>query len=162
MAQGKEALPDSFGGFGGFEGESENEFSPFQAAKTDKLPPFPEPCLPGPLWDMTAAMAENLQTAGDMFGTNLLAACAICLQGKFSVNPKPGWLEPLNLYTVTIARPSERKSPALSIYSNLEISIPTFSSLLKMLCPSRFSLLLSSSWQKNDLILRAYRVKSVS
>lgn len=115
MVQGKEALPEGFAGFEGFEGESENEFSPFQAAKTDKLPPFPEPCLPGPLWDMTAAMAENLQTAGDVFGTNLLAACAICLQGKFSVNPKPGWLEPLNLYTVTIARPSERKSPALRV-----------------------------------------------
>ncbi len=71
IAQGKEPLLE---GFAGFAGESENEFSPFQAAKTDKLPPFPEPCLPGPLWDMTAARAENLQTAGDMFGTNLLAA----------------------------------------------------------------------------------------
>lgn len=112
IAQGKEPLLE---GFAGFAGESENEFSPFQAAKTDKLPPFPEPCLPGPLWDMTAARAENLQTAGDMFGTNLLAACAICLQGKFFINPKPGWLEPMNLYTVTIARPSERKSPALRV-----------------------------------------------
>lgn len=129
IAHGKEPLPDksadsancdyadenSFEGFEGVSGESENEFSPFTDPELDKLPPFPEHCLPDPLWDMLSALGENLQTAGGMFGAPLLAACAICLQGKVLINPKPGWIEPLNLYTVTIARPSERKSPAIRV-----------------------------------------------
>lgn len=40
---------------------------------------------------------------------------ALCVQGKFIINPKPGWVEPLNLYAAVVARPSERKTPALSV-----------------------------------------------
>lgn len=50
-----------------------------------------------------------------MLAVNILAACAICIQRKFLIRPKPGWLEPLNLYMLTIARPSERKSPVLRL-----------------------------------------------
>lgn len=39
--------------------------------------------------------------------------CAVCVQRKFIVNPKPGWVEPLNLYAVIVAKPSERKSPVM-------------------------------------------------
>jgi len=120
IANGLEPLSEGFVNSVNFVegGESEKTFfslDPFTPLALDKLPPFPEQCLPGPLWDMTAATAENLQVAGDMLGVNVLATCAICLQGKFKVNAKPGWLEPLNLYVVTIARPSEKKSPVLRV-----------------------------------------------
>lgn len=121
IANGGEPLPESFGDFGDFGDfgeEDENKFSPLESFKppaSDKLSPFPEQHLPMPIWDMTAAASENLQVAGDMMGTNILAACAICVQGTFKINPKPGWIEPLNLYALTIARPSERKSPVQRI-----------------------------------------------
>ena len=43
----------------------------------------------------------------------VLSTMSLCVQGKFQIDIKPGWIEPLNLYAVTINRPSERKSPAL-------------------------------------------------
>jgi hypothetical protein len=63
---------------------------------------------------MAAAAAENLQVDPGMTAVAGLAVAALCVQGKFIINPKPGWVEPLNLYASVIARPSERKTPALS------------------------------------------------
>lgn len=104
IANGGEPLPESLDGFVNsvnFVSEDEILFSPLEPFKppaSDKLPPFPEQHLPMPIWDMTAAASENLQVAGDMMGTNILTACAICVQGTFKINPKSGWIEPLNLY----------------------------------------------------------------
>ena len=70
--------------------------------------------LPPVLRHMAAAAAENLQVDPDMTAVAGLAVAALCVQGKFIINPKPGWVEPLNLYASVIARPSERKTPALS------------------------------------------------
>ena len=33
------------------------------------------------------------------------------------INPKPGWMEQLNLYAAVVARPSDRKTPALALMS---------------------------------------------
>lgn len=88
-------------------------FRPFEAPDTSKLPSFPVECLPPVLRDMAAAVAENIQVAVDMPAVAALAVCALCLQGKFIINPKPGHIEGLNLYAVTVARPSDRKSPTL-------------------------------------------------
>ncbi len=70
--------------------------------------------LPPVLRHMAAAAAENLQVDPGMTAVAGLAVAALCVQGKFIINPKPGWVEPLNLYASVIARPSERKTPALS------------------------------------------------
>jgi len=42
-----------------------------------------------------------------------LAILALCLQGKFIIEAKKDWLEPLNLYAVVVANPAERKSAVL-------------------------------------------------
>lgn len=70
--------------------------------------------LPPVLRHMAAAAAENLQVDPGMTAVVGLAVAALCVQGKFIINLKPGWVEPLNLYASVIARPSERKTPALS------------------------------------------------
>lgn len=88
-------------------------FKPFEPPDTSKLPEFPVDCLPPVLRDMAAAIAENIQVAVDMPAVAELAVAALCLQGKFIINPKPGHIESLNLYAVTVARPSDRKSPTL-------------------------------------------------
>ena len=90
-------------------------FEPFEPPDTSKLPAFPIGQLPPALRDFTQAVAGNLQVAVDMPALQVLAVAALCLQGKFIVNPKPGWIEPLNLYAVTVARPSDRKSPTVRV-----------------------------------------------
>lgn len=90
-------------------------FEPFSPPDTSKLPAFPVEALPPVLRDMAAATAENLQVAVDMPALAELTVAALCLQGKFIINPKPGWLEPLNLYSVIVALPSDRKSPTMKV-----------------------------------------------
>lgn len=71
--------------------------------------------LPPVLRQMAAAAAENLQVDPGMTAVAGLTVAALCVQGKYIINPKPGWVEPLNLYASVVARPSERKTPALSV-----------------------------------------------
>lgn len=88
-------------------------FDPFSRPDLSTLPLFPVGCLPPVLRDMANAVAENIQVAVDMPAVAVLAVAALCVQGKFIINPKPGWIEALSLYAVTVARPSDRKSPTL-------------------------------------------------
>ncbi len=90
-------------------------FDPFVPPDASRLPPFPAASLPAPLRKMAQAAAENLQVAADMTAVAGLAVAALCVQGKFIINPKPGWIEQLNLYAAVIARPSDRKTPALAV-----------------------------------------------
>lgn len=41
----------------------------------------------------------------------LLGTVSMCIQGNYFISPKQDWLEPLNLYTMTVNKPSEKKSP---------------------------------------------------
>ncbi len=90
-------------------------YEPFEPPDASKLPTFPVERLPPVLRDFAQAVAENLQVAVDMPALQMLAVASVCLQGKFIINPKPGWVEPLNLYAVTVARPSDRKSPTVQV-----------------------------------------------
>lgn len=95
--------------------EEGQAFVPFVPPDTSRLPPFPADSLPPPLRYMAKAAAVNLQVAVDMTAVAALAVASLCVQGRFVVNPKPGWIEQLNLYAAVIARPSGRKTPALSV-----------------------------------------------
>ena len=92
-------------------------FDPFVPPNTSNLPDFPLDSLPPVLKDMAAATAESLQVDPGMTAAAALAVAGLSVQGRFIINPKPGWVEPLNSYIVTIARPSERKTPALGVMS---------------------------------------------
>lgn len=41
----------------------------------------------------------------------LLGTVSMCIQGNYCISPKQDWKEPLNLYTMTVNSPSEKKSP---------------------------------------------------
>lgn len=97
-------------GNGGFE-----PFEPFEPPNTSKLPPFPVDSLPPILRGMATAAAVNLQVSPDMTAVAGLTIASLCVQGKFIINPKPGWMEQLNLYASIVARPSDRKTPVLSL-----------------------------------------------
>ncbi|MDF2537705.1 MAG: hypothetical protein K0S76_726 [Herbinix sp.] len=86
-------------------------FDPFVANDTSKLSKFPVAALPAKIRGYVVEVAECLQVPVDMAAVSALTVISLCVQGKYIVNPKPGWVEPLNLYTAIVARPSERKSP---------------------------------------------------
>lgn len=58
---------------------------------------------------------RRIQTPVDMAAVASLAVMAVCVQGKYKIQGKPDWIEPLNLYSVIVANPAERKSAVLSL-----------------------------------------------
>lgn len=71
---------------------------------------FPIEALPKDIADYVTAVAESTQTPVDMAGAVSLSMLSVCLQGKYRVQGKQDWFEPLNTYVLAIAPPSERKS----------------------------------------------------
>lgn len=78
------------------------------------LPPFPVEALPSVIRNFVLALSESTQTPVDMCASACLAVLALAIQGKYRIRGKADWFEPLNLYILNIARPSERKSAILS------------------------------------------------
>lgn len=88
---------------------------PELAAETPEPPDFPLDSLPPVLRDMAAGVAETTQTSPAMAGTMALTCLAAAVAGKFEIEPKPDYREPLNLYTLIAADPAERKSATLAL-----------------------------------------------
>lgn len=79
------------------------------------LPTFPINALPKIIRDYVVAVAETTQTPVDMAATASLAIMSLCMQGRYKVIGKADWNEPVNLYTLIIAEPSERKSAIIGL-----------------------------------------------
>lgn len=69
--------------------------------------------LPGPIRDYVEALSTATQTPPDMAGVLSLGVLAMTAQGRYTVQVKQGWEEPLCLYTVAVAPPGERKSAVI-------------------------------------------------
>jgi hypothetical protein len=74
------------------------------------LPPFPVDALPGWVGDQVAAVSEATQTPPDLAGCIALAALSTAAGGRARVQVRPGWVEPVNIYTVVAMPPGSRKS----------------------------------------------------
>ena len=82
---------------------------PFE--KSIPLQSFPLSSLPPVLGEYLKAVSENVQVYPEMCVLPLLTVLSLCVQGKYEVQfPNSQHTEPLNLYTVTVAKPGERKS----------------------------------------------------
>ena len=77
---------------------------------TVDVPPFPVDALPSVITQMVAEVAEFTQTDPAMAATTALTVLATCAGGHAKIQIRPGWVEPLCLFTNTIAAPAERKS----------------------------------------------------
>ncbi|MCD7937792.1 MAG: DUF3987 domain-containing protein [Tannerellaceae bacterium] len=88
-----------------------NEFIPLDPDLESKLPPFPRGVLPDVIEAHAAAVAESLQVPFDMPAISDLSVLSSSVAGNFKVKPKNDWEEPMNVFAINIARPSERKSP---------------------------------------------------
>lgn len=74
------------------------------------LPDFPVAAFPDWLRSFVQGLARETQTPLDLAAMLELAVCAGSVAGKVRVQARPGWIEPLNLYTVTAMNPANRKS----------------------------------------------------
>ena len=81
----------------------------------EELPEFPVDTLPKPLADYVLAVAETLQVCPDMPAFCALGMLSLCLQKKFAVRVNSDWREPVNLYLLVVADPSEKKSPCFKL-----------------------------------------------
>lgn len=75
---------------------------------------FPVNALPDNIKKYVEELSESTQTPLDMAASSALAILAVCSQGKYKISGKSDWIEPLNLYTLIVAEPSERKSAVIS------------------------------------------------
>lgn len=66
--------------------------------------------LPGTLRDHVLSVSEATQTPLDMAALLCPAAVAVAVQGKAEIEIRPGWIEPLNIYTGAVLPPASRKS----------------------------------------------------
>lgn len=78
------------------------------------LPDFPVTTLPAWLRAFVRGLARETQTPVDLAALLTLSVCAGALAGKVRVQARPGWTEPLNLYTVSAMNPANRKSAVFS------------------------------------------------
>lgn len=78
------------------------------------LEPFPMQSLPPLLRDYLQAVADYVQVTPEMAVLPLLSVLALCVQDKAVIkHTGNSHTEPLNLYTITVASPGERKSGSL-------------------------------------------------
>lgn len=82
--------------------------------KEVRLPSFPLDALPLVVRNYVKAVSESTATPIDMCAVASLAVIAGTVQGKYRIRGKPDYFEPLNLYTVIIANPGERKSAIIN------------------------------------------------
>ena len=83
---------------------------PIPLIHTVPIPPFPVDALPQPIADKVNAVAEHTQTDPAMAGTSGMSSLSACTGGRAEIEIRPGWREPLCLYTASINAPGERKS----------------------------------------------------
>ena len=101
--------PDAYNGTGSVIWETPLPFDEYD------LPSFPVDALPETVRRYVLAVAESTQTPVDMAAVEALGIVSLCCQGKYFIQGNADWAEPLNIYTVVILPPAERKSSVLSV-----------------------------------------------
>lgn len=76
-----------------------------------EVPPFPIEVLPDWLRQYAEEVALSTQTPVDLAGCLCLAILSLCCAKKAIVEPKQGWQEPLNIYTLIGMESGSGKSP---------------------------------------------------
>jgi len=74
------------------------------------LPDFPTHALPHVLREWVEAESHATQTPADLAALLALSVCSACIARRVVVEPRPGWREPVNLFTAVLLEPGNRKS----------------------------------------------------
>ena len=75
-----------------------------------ELPEFPTHTLPDALRHWVEAESHGTQTPADLAGLLALSVCSAMIARHVQVEPRPGWREPVNLFTAVLLEPGNRKS----------------------------------------------------
>jgi len=96
--------------------ESEaTELYPFPVSLDEPpLPDFSEEAFPAWLNDMVNAVARHTETPRGLAAMNGLAVLGTCCQKKFQVSPKPGYIEPTNIWVMAAMESGNRKTAVLN------------------------------------------------
>jgi putative DNA primase/helicase len=76
--------------------------------------PLDPTLLIGHLGDMVRAVAAETESPVELAAGLSLAVVATAVQGKIKIRIKPGYFEPLNIWTVTALEPANRKTSVLT------------------------------------------------
>lgn len=76
----------------------------------DDLPDFPTHALPTVLRRWVEAESHATQTPADLPALLALSVCSVGIARRVTVEPRPGWQEPVNLFTAVLLEPGNRKS----------------------------------------------------
>ena len=95
--------------------EMQGDIPPIPLDKVNTLPPFPIEQLPPVLLNFVRYVSETTQVLPDIPAAMVLSVLSLCLQGKAKVRFSEHWSEEMNLYTLMIAPPGERKSAVFSM-----------------------------------------------
>lgn len=89
-----------------------------QLIKLDEqlTPPIPSTCYPHTIAKYVEAVSEFTQTPQELAGSLSLAVLSAVAQGKFKVNVRNNYDEPLSLFTVVSLPPGERKSAVFNLF----------------------------------------------
>lgn len=74
------------------------------------LPDFPTHVLPDVLRQWVEGESHATQTPADLAALLALSACSAGIARRVVVEPRPGWREPVNLFTAVLLEPGNRKS----------------------------------------------------
>jgi hypothetical protein len=86
------------------------EWEPPVDLDTPDLPGFTAADFPATLWAMIEGIARATETPPELAGMNVLAVAATACQRRLKIELDPGYVEPLNLWTLTALPPGSRKS----------------------------------------------------
>jgi len=78
------------------------------------LPFFPTHALPPVLRQWVEAESHATQTPADLAGLLALAVCSALIARRVTVQARPSWSEPTNLFTAILLEPGNRKSQVFS------------------------------------------------
>jgi putative DNA primase/helicase len=78
------------------------------------LPALPVDSLPSWFRDMVLAVSEDTETPVELAAMMALAVLGTCCQKTFIVSPTPGYIEPLNIWTVAALDSGNRKTAVMT------------------------------------------------
>jgi replicative DNA helicase len=78
-----------------------------------ETPDIPVTLLPPPFQAFAAALADATETASALVVMVIVGVLSVAANKKFRVSPKPGWEEPVNIYTLIGLPPANNKSLVL-------------------------------------------------
>ena len=90
------------------------EAEPLPPKAPAALPPFPLDALCQFGRGVVETVSASIQAPADLCACFMLGALSACCVGKVQAEPWEGYREPVQLYLLGSANPSERKSPALA------------------------------------------------